>query len=94
MGRCGLTFLGIGVWHALTDEDHVFQEKFTKLISSLHQLIAERIKYQSVEIVYMHQYPINQEGYRFHVDVEQKVGHDLTSDKIFRYNTYIKKSLE
>ena len=92
MGRCGLTFLGIGVWHALTDEDHVFQEKFTKLISSLNQLIAERTRNQSVEIVFMHQYPTNQEGYHFNVD--KKVGHEITSEKIFRYNTYIKKSLK
>jgi len=86
---------GLGVWHALTDEDHVFQEKFKNLVSSLQQLIDGRTRNQqqsSLEIVFMHQYPINEEGYHF--PGNDKFGHDLTSDKIFRYNNYIRKSLK
>ena len=86
---------GLGVWHALTDEDRVFQEKFKNLVSSLQQLIDDTTRNQqqsSLEIVFMHQYPINEEGVRFNID--KKVGHDLTSDKIFRYNNYIRKSLK
>jgi len=61
-----------------------------ELVSSLETFI--ETNNQQIEIVFMHQYPINEEGFRFKVN--EKVGHYLTSDKIFRFNAFIEKSLK
>ena len=74
----------------LTDEDHVFQKKFDKLVSSLRQLIAT--SHQPLDIVCMHQYPIIEEG--FVVATNNTHKHDLSSAKIYRFNQSIKKSLQ
>ena len=80
---------GVAVWHVLTDEDHVFQKKFDKLVSSLRQLIAT--SHQPLDIVCMHQYPIIEEG--FVVATNNTHKHDLSSAKVYRFNQFIKKSL-
>lgn len=74
----------------LTDEDHVFQQKFIKLVSSLQQLI--ETSHKPVDIVCMHRYPIIEEG--FVVATNKTHKHDLSSAKIYRFNQSIKKSLQ
>ena len=51
---------GVAVWHMRHHNEEIFLDKFSELLSSLKEL--ERIN--KTEIVWMHQYPVIEEGFK------------------------------